>query len=400
MFTRHEWKYIFLIITIFIAACIETDIFLPALSDIMVFFSVSEEAVQSLLTWNFIGICISGPFYGPISDAIGRKKPLLFALGLFFLGSIFTLTATSFYWMLLGRLLQGLGSGGCFTLGTAIIFDVFQQQKAIIALNQMNMICPFIMAAAPVLGGYLNYTFGFQSNFIAIAFFVFCCLTTSLLYFYETLAPEKRLPFCIKKTVLDFKRVAFSLPFWQTLLVISLLFSGYIVFLAGIALLFVLELGISKEALPLYQAALLATWLVASLTSAKAIHRFGIPTIKAVGTRLLIVSALALPLAAWTAPESPYLVTLAMMINAFGVNWIQGLYFPEGMELFPDIRGIAASFLTSARLLLTAVIVALSSHLYNGTIYPIAILIAALSFLSLILIYFYERRRTPVLVSS
>ena len=30
-----------------------------------------------------LGICISGPLYGPVSDAIGRRKPLLVALGLF-----------------------------------------------------------------------------------------------------------------------------------------------------------------------------------------------------------------------------------------------------------------------------------------------------------------------------
>src|SRR5579885_3668479 len=87
MMTKRELKYLLLIIVIFIAACIETDIYLPAFPDMMAFFSVSEETIQSLLTWNFIGICLSGPFYGPLSDAIGRKKPLIAALGLFLAGS-------------------------------------------------------------------------------------------------------------------------------------------------------------------------------------------------------------------------------------------------------------------------------------------------------------------------
>jgi MFS transporter, DHA1 family, multidrug resistance protein len=72
-----EIKYLSVIIIIFIAACIETDIYLPAFPDMMKAFSVSESAIQGLLTWNFVGICISGPFYGPISDSFGRKKPLL-----------------------------------------------------------------------------------------------------------------------------------------------------------------------------------------------------------------------------------------------------------------------------------------------------------------------------------
>ena len=55
--------------------------------------------------------------------------------------------------MLLGRVLQGLGSGGCFTLGTAILFDVFQKEQAVMALNKINVMIPVIMAGAPMLGG-------------------------------------------------------------------------------------------------------------------------------------------------------------------------------------------------------------------------------------------------------
>src|SRR5579872_7018825 len=109
---RTELKFLFLIIVVFIAACIETDIYLPAFPDMMAWFSVSEAAIQSLLTWNFIGICLSGPLYGPLSDAFGRKKPLMIALGMFLLGSIITVYAQSLNQMLIGRILQGLGSGG------------------------------------------------------------------------------------------------------------------------------------------------------------------------------------------------------------------------------------------------------------------------------------------------
>src|SRR5580700_2993957 len=131
MHRKTELKFLFLIIFIFIAACIETDIYLPALPDMMAWFSVSEGAIQSLLTWNFVGICVSGPLYGPLSDAFGRKKPLLTALGMFLGGSLITLFAQSLDQMIVGRILQGLGSGGCFTLGTAILFDAFQKDRAI-----------------------------------------------------------------------------------------------------------------------------------------------------------------------------------------------------------------------------------------------------------------------------
>ena len=325
--TKNELKYLLLIIIIFIAACIETDIYLPAFPDMMTYFSVSEEQIQSLLTWNFFGICISGLFYGPISDSLGRKKPLCIALGLFLLGSIITIFAQSFDYMLWGRLLQGLGSGGCFTLGTAVIFDAFQAQKAVRAINQINSIAPFIMAAAPPIGGYLNYVYGFRSNFLAIAFFVLISFLVCMLFFDETLSKEKRQPLQVKKILGDFKKAFTSLPFWQLTGVVSLLFAGYLAFLSTSSVLFVLEFGVSKQTFPLYQASILAMWLVASLTSTRAIHRYGTAMIKRVGIAFIVAGTLGLIATAMMAPKNPYLLTGAMLLYTFGVNWAQGSVF-------------------------------------------------------------------------
>lgn len=386
-------KYLLLIITIFIAACIETDIYLPAFPDMMAFFHVSEDEIQSLLTWNFIGICASGPLYGPLSDAFGRKKPLLAALGLFLVGSIITLYAESFDQMLWGRLLQGLGSGGCFTLGTAILFDAFRAEKAISALNQLNLIIPFIMAVAPMLGGYLNQAYGFRSNFLTIGIFVLVSFLICLFFFDETLAKEKRSPFHVKKILGDFKQALTCIPFWQITIIISFMFAGYLAFLSGTAVLFVVDFGMSKQLFPFFQAAILGAWLVASLSSTRSIRKWGTQRIKLVGTLLLALGGIELALTAWIAPQNPYLSTAGMMLYTFGCNWTINLYFPEGMELLPEIKGVTASLLTSARLLFTALIVGLASALYNGTIYPIIGVILGTLAVILPLIFLYERWR-------
>jgi len=399
MFTS-DWKYLFLIIAIFIAACIETDIYLPAFTDMMSYFSVSEEAVQRLLTWNFVGICISCLFYGPISDAFGRKKPLMLALGLFFIGSILTLFSPNFDLMLIGRVLQGLGSGGCFSLGTAIIFDVYNHQQAIQALSKINTIVPFIMAGAPMLGGYLNNEFGFRSNFLAIALCVLFSLAVSFFWFKETLPTEKRTPFHWKKILKNFARVSSNVTFWQAAGIVSLMFAGYLTFLSGVSILFVMELGVSKQSLPFYQASMLGAWLIASLTSKHAIHQFGIPKVKRIGTILFAFGVLCLALAMYFTPDNPVLLTSGMLFYAVGANWTQGIYFPEAMELFPDIRGVAASLLTSARLFITALVVGLSSRLYDSTAYPIIGVVLAVSAVILCLIYLYEKKNKVVLVNE
>ncbi len=387
-------KFLSLTILIFVAACIETDIYLPAFPDMMVFFSATEGSIQSLLTWNFIGICLSSPLYGPISDSFGRKKPLMVALGMFLLGSLITLVAGTLDQMLFGRVLQGLGSGGCFTLGTAVIFDVFQKEKAIKALNTLNLIIPLIMAGAPMLGGYLNYTYGFRSNFLAIVLFVLASFVICSFFFTETLPREKRVAFQIQTILRDFKQVFSSKPFWQLTLATSLLFAGYIAFLSNTAVLFVVEFGMSKSVFPFFQAALLGAWVAAGLVLNRSLAQWGNLKIKMAGTTLCLIGGVGLSLAGLIAPSDPYFLTLGMMLYAFGANWIIGLYFPEGMEILPNIKGITASLLTSARLLIAALVVGFTSAIYNGTVYPLVAVILVTTAVILPTLFLYEKQRT------
>ncbi|MFS8563425.1 MAG: MFS transporter [Rhabdochlamydiaceae bacterium] len=333
-----ELKALFLIVTIFIAACIETDIYLPAFPDMMTWFAVSESAIQGLLTWNFVGICIASPLYGPLADAFGRKKPLLIALGMFLIGSLITIFATNLDQMLAGRVLQGVGSGGCFTLGTAIIFDVFQKEKAVRALNSLNMIIPLIMAGAPILGGYLNHAFGFRSNFLAIAIFVTIGLIITLISFEETLPKEKRMPLQFKSVVRDFKEAFLCAPFWQLTFMICLIFGSYIAFLSGTSVLFVVEFGMSKSIFPFVQAAILGGWVAGSLILNSSIAKWGIKKVKKMGLMACVAGGLELAIVTLLAPTDGYLLTIGMTVYAFGANWLFGLYFPESMAILPTSK--------------------------------------------------------------
>lgn len=389
---KKEWKYLFLIVVIFIAACIETDIYLPAFPDMMMAFNASEGEIQSLLTWNFAGICLSGPLYGPLSDAFGRKKPLLLALFLFLLGSIITLFAPTLGQMLAGRLLQGLGSGGCFTLGTAIIFDAFQKEKAIQALNRLNMIIPVLMSVAPMVGAYLNHIYGFRSNFLLIALFVLISLFVCLLFFEETHPKEKQTPFKINSVLQDFKEALFNGSFWQLTLTSSLLFAGYIAFLSGTAVLFVIDFHMSKTVFPFFQASLLLAWIIGGFALKPALNKWGPLPVKKAGLGLSLVGAFSFAIASYFSPQDAYLLTSGMLLYAFGANWMIGLYFPEAMEILPHIKGVTASLLTSVRLLISALIVGASGLIYNGTIYPIVAIVLGSAVLILPMVLSYERK--------
>jgi len=134
----------------------------------------------------------------------------------------------------------------------------------------------------------------------------------------------------------------------------------------------------SKSVFPFVQAAILGAWVAGSLLSQSVYCKMGHRKsqknrdcfvcdcgIRACGCSLIM-------------PKDPYATHfVGMLFYAFGANWIIGLYFPEGMEILPNIKGITASLLTSARLLIAAMVIGISSALYNATVYPLAVVILA-----------------------
>src|SRR2546425_2788781 len=55
---------------------------------------------------------VSMPLYGRLADALGRKRVVLFAIGLFLVASLLAASARSMPQLILFRGLQGLGAGG------------------------------------------------------------------------------------------------------------------------------------------------------------------------------------------------------------------------------------------------------------------------------------------------
>ena len=57
-----------------------TDLYLPALPLMSNYFSASTSTIQLTLTGSMVGLALGQLLIGPISDKLGRKKPLVISL--------------------------------------------------------------------------------------------------------------------------------------------------------------------------------------------------------------------------------------------------------------------------------------------------------------------------------
>ena len=102
----------------------------PAIPEIVSRFSISENVGQSLITLYLIALGLGQLFYGVASDRFGRRPILLLGSIMFALGSGLILVSNSIEFLLVCRVIQGLGAAACLTMGRAMINDNYARQEA------------------------------------------------------------------------------------------------------------------------------------------------------------------------------------------------------------------------------------------------------------------------------
>ncbi|GHA04337.1 MFS transporter [Oceanisphaera arctica] len=145
--------------------------------------------------------------YGPLSDARGRRPVLLVGLELALLGvGLCLLPGASFEWLLLGRLLQGLGAGCGAVVSRAMLRDRFEGPALRNALSYVAMAAAFTPVVAPAVGGIIGHHLGWESVFVAMFIYQLSLWVLLLAGFKETLNVERR-SMNLKSIIANYRRL-------------------------------------------------------------------------------------------------------------------------------------------------------------------------------------------------
>lgn len=164
-----------------------TDIYLPSLPDLSIFFGVHKAYIQLTVTSYVVALGISQLFTGPLSDAYGRKKLILVALLIQFFAIMGIVFSPQIFWMILFRFIQGVGAALMIVPARAIINDVFEGDEIKRQFNYCTISFALGPIVAPFIGGYIQHYIGWHMNFILLLTYSFV-LTILVTFFYEETA--------------------------------------------------------------------------------------------------------------------------------------------------------------------------------------------------------------------
>lgn len=207
-----------------------TDMYLPTLPSMKDIFHTSESMVQLGLTTAMIGLALGQLFFGPISEKYGRKPVLIVAMIVFSIAAFASIFSPTIEFFLVCRFFQGIGGSGGIVLSRSISTDSYSGRELVKMMAIIGAVHGVAPVAAPVIGGLVSDSIGWQGIFWILLFLGVGLLAMCLVY-SETLPPEKRLKGSLWTSFKGFKVVlrvkAFVFPLLAFACTYGVLF-GYI----------------------------------------------------------------------------------------------------------------------------------------------------------------------------
>ena len=355
------------------------DMYIPSFAAIARDLHTGPGNVQLTMTAYFLAVAAGQIIYGPISDAVGRRRPLFAGLALFAAGSIWAALAPSIGMLMAARACQGLGAAATAVVPMASISDEHTGPDAARLLSIAILALSISPILAPTLGGVLAQFASWRLIFgvLTVIALLAALLTARLLP--ETLPCERRVRTGPLRMFATYGRLIADRRFIVPLVTAGCAQSVLLVFISGSPFVFVTLHGLK----PMVYGAIFAMHAAALI----GISQFNAPMMRIFGTRrlvfinALILCAASLILVALVALVAhgplPLVLFVALTITMFTcLGMILAPAFLTAMEPFTATAGSAAALGVALELCISSAATLLLGFTANGTAMPMAAVMA------------------------
>lgn len=353
---------------------IAIDMYIPALPKIAVDLHASAATAQWTLMAFFLAFGVCQLFYGPASDSFGRKPPLYFGLGLFFVASLGCALAPSIEWLIALRFVQGIGAAAVMSIPRAVIRDLYTGSDATRLMSTIMLVTSVSPMLAPLGGSLLMSAFGWPAVFIFAAGTALVSLLLTRFSLQETLHAEYRTAFDIASMVSAFKVLIRDGNFIGQTIIGGAGMASFFAFLATAPFLYTQHFGLSTNQFSLAFALNALGFFTSSQFAANLGSRFGsMPVVRFCVTGFALSTIALFGGFAAGIDNFWFMVAVLMVANAF-----LGLVIPTAMVLSLEehgpIAGTAAALGGTMQMLIGAAAIVGVSAIFDGG--PLSVSIA------------------------
>lgn len=170
------------------------DVYLPALPAITTDLGSTDAAVQFTLTGTLIGLAVGQLVIGPLSDSLGRRRPLIAGTVVHIAASLLCMIAPNVAVLGLMRALQGFGAAAAMVIAIAIVRDLFDGRAAATVMSRLVLVMGVAPIVAPSLGSLVLIHGSWRGVFAGLAVAGVALMLVAIFLLKETLPQERRRP--------------------------------------------------------------------------------------------------------------------------------------------------------------------------------------------------------------
>ncbi len=386
-----EFISLFALLTSLVALSIDT--MLPAFPAIAASYALGDSKdTQLVISALVLGMVFGELVFGPLSDTKGRKFAILLGMGIFCIGCIVSMTAQSFEWLLIGRVIQGVGVSGPKIASRALIRDQYTGASMARIMSFIMMFFILVPMLAPALGQLIITFATWQTIF---AFFLLMTVSIGIWFSirqHETLSEENRIPFSLKAIAKASKIIFFKPTIMAYAVTAGILFGALLLYI-GMAQAIFQDIYNIVDLFPLYFAILASGVGVSSFLNGKLVMKYGmyrlsISALLALGcfsSLLLLVSVLSAgkPALFW------FMSISFLCFCCIGILF--GNLTAMAMETLGKVAGLGASIIASSSSLVSVIFSVIAGRFYNQTTIPLAIGFICAAAIGFYLVYSAEK---------
>jgi MFS transporter, DHA1 family, multidrug resistance protein len=332
------------------------DMYLPALPNIADDYGVSSSVVQLTLTGTLAGLGLGQLIVGPLSDSLGRRRPLMAGIVLHMVASVLCLFAPNIALLGVARGLQGMGAAAAMVVAFAIVGDLFAESAAATVISRLMLVLGVAPVLAPSLGATVLLKASWHWVFAVLVVIAGALLLLAAMALPETLAVSHRRPLKVRGIAATYVEVLRDVRFVVLVLVAALGMSGLFAYISGAAFVLQDRFGLDQQAFALVFGAGAVALIGATQFNVVLLRRFAPQTIAL--WALAAASAAGVVFVSLSVAHVGGL--LGFVLPVWAILGAMGLVIPNApavaLSRHPEAAGTAAAVLGAAQFGLGAAI--------------------------------------------
>lgn len=369
------------------------DVMLPALPAIGDALNIVEENNRQLVLLSYlVGFGGAQLFFGPVTDAFGRRRILVGGLAIYSIASIGAIFASDLDSLLVARVLQGVGCAGARVSALSVVRDCYTGRRMGKVMSLVMMVFMAVPVVAPSIGQVVLLVAGWHWIFALLLFSGVAMLVWSAYRMPETLALENRRPMVLSTITSAYMTALTTRVSLGYTVGTAFIFGGLFAFLATSQQIFVDIFGLGAL-FPVVFAAIAITMAGSSFTNAQLVEAIGMRRLS--HGAAVIYTALGFLLWALSAAGIEnfwvFLVLVTMIMTSFG--FMGANFNAMAMEPLGAIAGTASSVIGTISTLGGAILGYIMGQLFDGTTQPLGLAYAVYGLCAIGCILYAERGR-------